>query len=353
MFNAKDQAVSIEQPAEQPGSVPGTMNIQNVVIHTMPKKFLNHGAQSAHQARGMGILILSVGLVFLIGIFAALYFLVIKPGMDKTVTPALVPEKPAAVTTEKKIEAPAAPAENASDNIETPLEPDLTAATTTETEVLASSTETIDSGNAAIAETPAEAAATGSPAAVEAKKTAVDSDMDGLTDLEETALGTGPDKTDSDGDGYPDYSELFSLYNPAGSGKLIVNTSIEKYSNSTYGYALYYPAAWTVNSAIGEDSIFFQIDTTQFVQVITQTNDANLDIESWYKQQTGASFINTGQTVYKAGWSGVKSEDGLIYYLLKPGSDKIFTLSYNLGTGNIIGYKNIFDVMVASFDVGN
>jgi predicted small lipoprotein YifL len=71
----------------------------------------------------------------------------------------------------------------------------------------------------------------------------VDTDKDGLTDVEEKQLGTDPNKadtdgdglsdydevkkwktdplkTDTDGDGYPDGEEVQNGYNPLGAGKL-------------------------------------------------------------------------------------------------------------------------------------
>ncbi len=43
---------------------------------------------------------------------------------------------------------------------------------------------------------------------------AVDTDHDGLTDAQETALGTDPNNPDTDGDGYPDGQEARRGFNP-------------------------------------------------------------------------------------------------------------------------------------------
>ena len=47
----------------------------------------------------------------------------------------------------------------------------------------------------------------------------LDSDNDGLTDLEETNFGTDLNNPDTDGDGYSDGEEVKNGYNPNGSGK--------------------------------------------------------------------------------------------------------------------------------------
>lgn len=49
---------------------------------------------------------------------------------------------------------------------------------------------------------------------------AIDSDNDGLTDLEETKYGTDPNNTDTDGDSYQDGNEVKNGYNPNGPGKI-------------------------------------------------------------------------------------------------------------------------------------
>ncbi|MFH1866687.1 MAG: sortase [Patescibacteria group bacterium] len=53
----------------------------------------------------------------------------------------------------------------------------------------------------------------------------VDTDGDWLPDVLEVALGTNSRAVDSDNDGYSDYEELRSNYNPTGSGALPINHS--------------------------------------------------------------------------------------------------------------------------------
>ncbi|MEK7570437.1 MAG: hypothetical protein AAB515_03320 [Patescibacteria group bacterium] len=48
----------------------------------------------------------------------------------------------------------------------------------------------------------------------------LDTDQDGLSDVEETSRGTDPKKADSDGDGFTDGVEVRGGYNPLGAGKL-------------------------------------------------------------------------------------------------------------------------------------
>ncbi|MCX6796410.1 MAG: hypothetical protein NTW06_02835 [Candidatus Falkowbacteria bacterium] len=182
----------------------------------------------------------------------------------------------------------------------------------------------------------------------EAAILALDTDGDGLLDPEEAIFSTDPAKRDTDGDGYEDLAEVKNGYNPAGQGKILVNPNFEIYSNPTYGYSLYYPKSWSVNNSAGDNSIVFAIDGQQFVQVIVQDNSKKQAIEDWYKEEMKVNYIAPTQFIYKKNWTGIKSEDGLIVYLLNPLGDKIFTLVYNLGENNTIKYKNIFDLLVDS-----
>ncbi|MDA3802306.1 MAG: hypothetical protein PF488_00175 [Patescibacteria group bacterium] len=52
-----------------------------------------------------------------------------------------------------------------------------------------------------------------------------DSDGDGLSDAFENAIGTDPDTSDTDGDGYEDYTELENDYNPNGKNRLGLDKS--------------------------------------------------------------------------------------------------------------------------------
>ncbi len=175
-----------------------------------------------------------------------------------------------------------------------------------------------------------------------------DSDGDGLTDLEEVVIGTDPMSGDSDGDGYSDLSELKNLYNPAGQGKLIVNPRFDIYSNPTFGYTLYYPKAWEINNGAGDDATIFKINNSQFIEVVVIDNTKQQTIQEWYKEQFNTNLILPTQIIYKQGWTGLASEDGLHAYLYNPLGDKIYAFFYNIGEGGALSHKNIFNLMIDS-----
>lgn len=303
-----------------------------VIIHTMPKRFYR-AASGTEKTKNVGVLIIIFGIIFLLAIAVFSYFFLIKPANEEA---ALLSEKevsPAVVEKEKPVENK--PLETVPEVIE-----NLNVATTTPE----------------IEEELVEEEATTTPETeivpVVEIKTSPDSDRDGLSDVEETMLGTIANLRDTDGDGYDDLSEFLGLYNPAGTGSIITNPEIEKYINTRNGYSLYYPKKMTIENVGGsEDSVMFKFFDGQMIQVVVETNTENLSLEEWYKKQFGVSLVTNDQRVYKKGWTGIRSDNGLVVYLVNPASDKIYSLSYNISVDNTLSRKNILELMVNSFEL--
>jgi hypothetical protein len=180
----------------------------------------------------------------------------------------------------------------------------------------------------------------------------IDDDQDGLTNLEEALLGTNAKASDSDGDGFKDAEELNNSYNPAGAGKISANTGLGTYQNSTFNFSLLYPVKWDRTIAATDDSVIFTAANHQFVQILVQPNSDQEDIVSWYRKTFNVQTIPNSQLVINASWDGVKTPDGLTVYLTNKDKTYIFVLTYNLGTINVLEYKNIFDMMVRSLKLG-
>lgn len=309
---------------------------EKVIIHTMPKRFY-HSTAGSEKSRNVGIIIMVLGFFVLVGIAIFSYFFLIQPGnqalnsvgVEKTKNnieqkSEVLPKKEDSLATSSSdvfVE------ETIDEELEDEYrEEDLKDELIDETEELVSEKREL--------------------------VTVPDTDNDGLTDTEEAMLGTIANLRDSDSDGYDDYSEFLGLYNPAGSGSLITNQNIEKYTNIKNGYTLYYLKKMTVENAGGsEDSVIFSFFDGQMIQIVAEPNVEKLSLEDWYKKQFGVSFIEEGQRLYKKGWTGIRSEDGLTVYLVNPASDKVFSLNYNINTDNKLSRKAFFDMMVNSFSL--
>jgi len=328
-----------DQPETAKGKAAGpvikeTVEADNIAIHVMPGRFRNQPVKE-NSAKTTGLIIIISGAVILLIASAALYyFLFRKPSITITEEPSLVEQnnqtEESGQTEEanQTTETPDIIAD--ADNVATTLPSDDEIATTT----MATSTPEV---------LPTEAEP--------GLNLGLDSDNDGLTDIEEILLSADANLPDTDGDGYPDGSELINLYNPAGQGKLTANPNISLYENKTFAYDLLYPSAWQTTVNGGDDSLMFKTGDNQFVQIIVQPNVNKQTLDAWFMEQLGVLTINETDRVNGSNWSGIKSPDGLNIYLMDKKQNYIFSLTYNPGGGNVLEYTNIFQMMAKSFNL--
>lgn len=332
----KNEAKNILNPAGAADS--------GAVIHTMPKKFLNAHAVN-NKAQKTGLIIIIFGIIFMIAIGFALYFFLFKTNNN------FIGPSPAATSTDEAIQEPVADNHNLAENSPA-LSENINASSSAAAlnEETATTTVYVDASDIATASTSEENVGADASTTVEVLTIGLDSDKDGLTDQEEMILSTSNEKIDSDVDGYDDRAELLNLYNPAGAGKLSINPNIKQYVNNTYGFNLLYPYSWNQANLDGDNSVVFKADNGHFFQVIIMPNNNNEHIEEWYKTQ----FWN-GTEKYEIISLGdlraVKSENGLMVYLTDKNQKNIFAFTYNLGLGKIMEYKNLFEVMIKSFEI--
>jgi len=327
---------------------------KKMIIHTMPKRFLGLKPKQGN-TKSTGVVILIIGVFLLFGILAALYFFVLKSENnselknddffieeEQPVKQNLPKENNNAIKDEINIPKPE------KKEIEEPSYAEATADEEEKTKEIIFAT-TSDDFIATSSEEEMEVEENGKIDYV----SAIDSDQDGLSDLEEIILDCNINSDDSDGDGYKDLDELKKLYNPAGLGEIIVNSNIEKYTNASHKYSIYYPDIWLKTDVDGDNSVLFRAGNNQYMQIIVQDNVKRQSLEEWYKEQLNIPSIQGSQIVYKTGWNGIKSEDGLIVYLMQSSNNKIFIISYNVGLDNMLRFKNIFDMIVESFELVN
>lgn len=189
------------------------------------------------------------------------------------------------------------------------------------------------------------------PKAERLKNMVLDTDLDGLYDVEEDILGINKALVDSDGDGYSDAEELTTLNNPMGTGNISENANVVKYTNTIFEYEMYRPVSWSPRLVSSGDAIMFRPDDSQTIQILAPDNSLLLPIDEWYAAEVSARRINDAQRVSKNGWNGIWSTDGLTIYVAYSGSDKVFVISYSPGFDAVENYKNIFLMMVNGFEL--
>lgn len=316
-----------------------------IVVHTMPKRFFGTKKTSGKKAKTTGMIILFIGVAFIVFalIFAYLYFLSVDNTSESIIVEPIESDiKNAGLLTTEAIPEPSLEPEPAIIEPEV-VEPEPE--NIIENIDISSTTASIASSSDVVNLATTTKISTG-----QAFTIAIDSDQDGLSDFEEEVLGTNSQKNDSDDDTFGDKSELLKLYNPTGAGQLIVNANIKKYTNLLYNYSLYHPANWSKEIMGGEESIMFNLGNDEFIQVIIDSNTTQDELKNWYKNQTGIAAVSS-QDFYKKGWFTIKSLDNLVYYLKHPEKNEIIIISYNLGLKNILSYQNIFQMMVNSLEL--
>lgn len=326
MFDAEKQNEKINTDS----GVQSTPKIKDreIVVNSMPEKFrFDRGGHSS--AKNTGLLILVGGTFLIIVSLASLYFFVLKSDSSAVV------KNETTINTEKTTSKPA-------EKKTEPVVPEAEMVATT-------------SGDLSIGEDMATSTATTTDEQLASSKItqeAEDVDKDGLSDKEELIFGSNSNLSDSDGDGYSDFSEVSNLYNPAGNGKLENSLVITKYENNTFGYKLIYPTAWSFGKVGGDDSVVFTSDDNQFVQIISQPNESGVSIEAWFnEQQSSATPVPSFRKIFTDSWQGIVSEDGLVVYITDLGQENIFVVAYSSGVVDSLDYRNIFNLIVKSFFV--
>lgn len=330
---------------------------KDIVIHSMPKVFSSAFSltKTDNGSKGVGLLILVGGVLILVAVLGFFYYFLTRENtaaIDNLTLTNIAPKvnniKNSEINTKSSVSAEKTEQQKEDEKIqeEEKVEEAIKEATSTPEAKELITDEKENATSTDLEKTVEEA--TSSIPVIKTPQKVIDSDNDGLSDIEEVLLGTNANLVDSDSDTYTDMMELLGLYNPAGQGSLLLNPNISKYRNDKYGYSVYYSSFWPIEMVGGDESVMFKLNNNQFINMIVENNDEKLAIQDWYKKQFNNVIIRPEQIIIKKGWTGIKSLDGLIAYLMHPASDKIFVLSYNLGLENTQNYKSIFRMIIES-----
>lgn len=322
---------------------------KELVVHNMPPKSVLSGLSSLtrrhrgnlvsaglepteHSHKKVGVFIIIGGLVLIAGIAYGAYVFVIKPASQPVSAPT------AKLSQEVKI--------NVADNDISAATPVLTATSAVPiidvsiasgSELVASSTDLLATSSAwadGLNPSPGQAVAV------------IDTDSDGLNDVEEMLLGSNPNASDSDEDSYPDLAELLIGYDPASTGSLLGNSNISEYPGA--GYSILYPKIWTPKPMVLDNGVIFTAADDSFVQISVQKNEKKQDIATWYKQQFALNSVSAQQSVQTKFGPGILSEDFLTVYFADSTKENIYVLSYTPVVSNSLVYADIFKMMVNS-----
>jgi len=179
----------------------------------------------------------------------------------------------------------------------------------------------------------------------------LDTDSDGLTDIEEGIFKTEINNPDSDADGSSDGQEIIDLNDPMQTNGVRLASSglINIYTNPTYSYSFFYPVSW-LSRAIPEtdnQEILVITNTGEFFSVTVENNPESLSPKDWYLRQSPhideASLYSETVNDQDAVWN----PEHLTIYISK--DNKIYIISYNVGTEEEANFKTTFEMLINSF----
>lgn len=179
--------------------------------------------------------------------------------------------------------------------------------------------------------------------------TPVDSDSDGLSDVEEHLYGTDPNKADTNDDGVLDFDLFMSYYNPAGSNTLMAAGLIKEYAADDGSYRIFYPTSWTPFAS--DSYVIFtnpKDDATFFVQTIADT-EGNSMLDWYMNTNPNVPSSELKQFSTDSGLTCVRGPEMNIAYC--DGHNFIYRISYHfpiLGKGDFLA---TFYMMVTSLKV--
>ncbi len=196
-------------------------------------------------------------------------------------------------------------------------------------------------------------------------QSSIDSDNDGLTDKEEFLYNSSINNSDTDGDGYPDGTEVLNFYSPISTSTLLQDGLVKLFENDNIKFI--YPASWEVTTKTVEDSgdafsvlyptdqgrgigsIIIQTDQTDFIQIYSQDNPDNLSAKEWYLQLVPDISAGKIREEEVGSYKGVRSLDNSTFYLAIDG--KIYIFVYGSGLKNRVDYLTTWQMVYRSFEV--
>jgi hypothetical protein len=179
----------------------------------------------------------------------------------------------------------------------------------------------------------------------------LDSDSDGLTDLEEPLYGGDPRNPDTDHDTFLDGNEVFHLYNPAsGKNAKLLESNLVKVFESPMGWRLLVPISWkTELSSDGQTGTISTGHGETFTLTVAP-NPTKQKIMDWYlEQHPGTLSSQVTMKTTKSGIDGLVGLDPLVTHF--PWGDQILVFTYDLDDQPFVNYRTTYEMMQNSLSL--
>ncbi len=324
---------------------------QDLIVHNMPNKSRLSGSSVAaitnqdfsgsnvkqHNVKSIGAIIIVLGVILVGALVYLSYRFVIKPQAEKT--PVAQVNKPASISQTTETELTDAPivATSSAVDIETidPISATTSQSVATTSEVAINEEDMPEEGLVEeVLWTPI-----------------LDTDGDGLTDDEESAMETNVSEIDTDKDGYLDLAEIKSGYNPLNTGRLNESTSLAIHNDMVSKFSILYPVSWIKQSLNSGYTLIISAPDNSLFQVSVQDNPRNQVIADWYAETFSSETDTYSSFKNGVGWEGISSKDGLDFYLTDIEKNNIYVISYIPVISTRLAYLNIYQMMIDNFKI--
>lgn len=193
------------------------------------------------------------------------------------------------------------------------------------------------------------ASATPVPVAPTLPPGGLDSDSDGLSDVEETVFGTDSRVPDTDRDGFLDGNEVFHLYNPAATAPVrLVDSGLVTPLVSPTGWSLFVARGWTSTLDVADGSrATIRSGQGETYRIELVDNPQNQPLLEWYlAQNPGVASTAPRAITTKGGLEGLLGADRLDAFFAWDG--KVFKIVYDNGAKPFINFRTTFEMMLNS-----
>ncbi len=185
----------------------------------------------------------------------------------------------------------------------------------------------------------------------------VDTDSDGLTDVEEDLYGTDDRDPDTDGDSFLDGNEVFHRYSPLGEAPqtLLDTGAVAEFIASDGTFQFTYPTDWDVSEALdqadGVQEITLDTDSSATITLTLATLEEGETFEDWYDNNglEDIRFSQLQETLTKEGYLEYMSNDELTTFVVV--DEVVYTFIYDLRDELTVDFLQTFQMLINSFVV--
>ncbi|MBI5766064.1 hypothetical protein HZA71_02435 [Candidatus Falkowbacteria bacterium] len=189
-----------------------------------------------------------------------------------------------------------------------------------------------------------------------------DSDNDGLTDAEESVVGSSPIEQDSDKDGFIDGQELAKGYSPTApgggdSGKLPAASFITALSTNFIkdNFKILFPKSWPATTIPATNQVVITTNTGEIIKISARDNNDHISATNWYLNNNPQASLSQLKGLAAGDLSGVFSPNGLAAYLADANKNQLYSFEYMMDANTQLRYPALFLMIIKNFKpvIGN